>query len=292
MGRLFVTIDTEMDADVHWKKQEPMQFSSVLVGIPNYFRPIWDKYNIYPIYFVSPEVVENEQCCKVLKQEISKGAIIGAHLHPEYIEPNRENICDIETEKFPCYGCTTDIEREKIKNLKAAITKNLGVVPKWYRAARFGADDDTIKMIGELGFKYDSSFTPGIDWSKAGGPSHKTVGIRPYTMAPYSITEFPVTICGKRLGILGKFLPEKWLFYRWLRPTHMTYLEERSMIKELRKKGVKDLVMMFHSMEIMVKKTPYVRNKIMQKYYLRRLEKTIFFAKKSGYVSYKEEKNK
>ena len=41
--------------------------------------------------------------------------------------------------------------------------------------------------------------------------------------------------------------------------------------------------MMFHSMEIMIDKTPYVRTKWMQKYYLWRLEKILQYADKKGY---------
>ena len=66
----------------------------------------------------------------------------------------------------------------------------------------------------------------------------------------------------------------------------MTLLEEKHLIDELSRKGVENLVLMFHSMEIMINKTPYVRNKWMQKYYLWRLDKTIGYAKKKGYVSY------
>ena len=64
----------------------------------------------------------------------------------------------------------------------------------------------------------------------------------------------------------------------------MTYIEQRQMIKKLRKNNVKDIVMMFHSMEVMVGKTPYVRTEWMQKYFIWKLKKTIEFAKKNGYL--------
>ena len=247
MKQIIITLDTEMDADIHWKKKEPVGFSSILTGIPTIYRPLWDKHNICPIYFVSPEVVENDACCEILKYEI---------------------------------------EKEKIKNLRDLIRQKLGYNPIWYRAARFGADEDTMKILDELGFKYDSSFTPGIDWSLKGGPDHSKSLIYPFKIKERDITEYPVTIAGKRFGVLGKVLPNHWLFYRWLRPTHMTLLEEKHLIDELSRKGVENLVLMFHSMEIMINKTPYVRNKWMQKYYLWRLDKTIGYAKKKGYVSY------
>ena len=93
----------------------------------------------------------------------------------------------------------------------------------------------------------------------------------------------PITICGKRFGVIGKLLPDNWLFYQWLRPTHMLYLELKCIIKQMEKKGLSEGVMMFHSMEIMINKTPYVRTKCMQKYYLWRIEKTLMYATKLGY---------
>lgn len=292
-GKLYVTIDTEMDADIHWKKKQPAQFSSVLSGIPKILRPIWDEYKINPIYFVSPEVLESEECCQVLRKEIKKGAIIGAHLHPEHIEPFKADVSKIQEENFPCMAYSREVEKEKISNLVKLIQSRLEVQPEWYRAARFGADLDTIEILHELGFKYDSSFTPNIDWTDKGGPNHKLTPLNSYSInipniyesdgTSGGIKEYPITIMGKRFGILGRLLPENWMCYQWIRPSHMLYIEQKHMIKELRKTDVRDIVMMFHSMEIMVGKSPYVRTKMMQKYYIWRLRKTIDYAKRVGY---------
>lgn len=293
--RIYVTLDTEMDSDVHWIKHFPAEYSSVIEGIPKFFRPIWDKCQVHPIYFVSPEVLYNEQCVEVLKKEKEKGAIIGAHLHPEYIEPDSIFGEGMEKEKakFPCYGYSDEAEKEKLKNLTDLINEKLGVRPIWYRAARFGADTATIRSLKELGYRYDSSVTPNIDWTSKGGPNHTLALDKCYKISDEDIyqegtdseavTEVPVTIYQKRWGIIGKLLPENWLFYRWLRPTHMTYLELRHMINQMVKEEKNIGVMMFHSMEIMINKTPYVRNVWMQKYYLWRLEKALQYAKSKGY---------
>lgn len=293
MGKLYVTLDTEMDADIHWHKSNTPCFSSVIEGIPQLLRPVWDRYQVNPIYFVSPEVAENEACCQILKAEIKKGAIIGAHLHPEYIEPQRKGYREGVPSEFPCFAYEKDIEKEKLKNLVTLIEKNLGVKPVWYRAARFGADDDTIAILRELGFQYDSSVTPYIDWSKKGGPDHRKGRVKSYDICgneiynasdkKEDIKEYPVTIMGKRWGILGKLLPDNWLFYQWIRPSHMTYLEQKMMLKSAKRSGIEDIVMMFHTMEVMINKTPYVRNALMQKYFLWRLKKTIGCAQKLGY---------
>lgn len=287
--RLIVTIDTEMDADIHWAKKSPWEYSSIIEGIPKIYRPIWDEYGINPIYFVSPEVLTDDLSCCVLKDEIQKGAVIGAHLHPDFIGPEQSCSNDAPLERFPCLGYDYEIEKEKIRNLKEEIKKCLGVTPIWYRAARFGADEDTIKILDELGFKHDSSFTPGINWKSKGGPDHSKVSVGAYRIEPYKISEHPVTIEGKRLGFIGSILPDNWIFYNWLRPTHMTYLEEKRLINKMRNQEVNELVMMFHSMEVMINKTPYVRTKWMQKYFIWRLRKTLGYARMMGYESYKYE---
>lgn len=289
---LWVTIDTEMDADIHWRKVWPPEYSSVCEGIPRLLRPIWNQYHVCPIYFVSPEVLYSDECCEILREEIKFGAIIGAHLHPEYIAPDSqwgENIGRI-VPQFPNSACSTETERKKIENLTDLITEKLGVRPIWYRAARFGADLDTIHSLESLGYLYDSSVTPNIDWTDKGGPDHKLAPLEAYSVSgdnlyeegDSGITEMPVTILGKRFGILGKLLPDHWLFYCWLRPTHMTYSEMRRVVNQLQEQ--KELVMMFHSMEIMVNKTPYVRAKWMQRYYLWRLRKILGYAMRRGYV--------
>lgn len=289
--RLWVTIDTEMDADVHWKKGWPPQYTSILEGIPRLLRPVWDRYDVHPIYFVSPEVLYDNRCCQVLKMEIECGAVIGAHLHPEYIGPDSKwgaNINDLPSQ-FPNSDCDRETEFQKIKNLTHLIEQKLGIRPEWYRAARFGADLDTIHSLKKMGYKYDSSVTPNIDWSGKGGPNHALAAIDRYMISEndyYSagesgVIEYPVTIQGKRWRIVGKVLPDNWLFYRWLRPTHMTYWEMKNLICEL--KNQNDLVMMFHSMEIMINRTPYVRAGWMQRYFLWRLEMILSYAKKQNF---------
>lgn len=290
--RVWITIDTEMDADLHWKKNWPPQYTSVCEGIPYLLRPIWNRYHVHPIYFVSPEVLYFDKCCDILKEEIKRGAVIGAHLHPEYIEPNSQwgEGIDKITPQFPNSACSTEEEYEKIANLTKLIEIKLGVKPIWYRGARFGTDLDTIHSLEKLGYQYDSSVTPRIDWTCKGGPDHSKAPAGRYHIASNcmycegdsSIVEVPITILGKRWGVIGRLLPDNWLFYRWLRPTHMTYLEMKQIVKRLR--GHNELVMMFHSMEVMINKTPYVRNRWMQNYYLWRLDKILSFLIKMGYL--------
>ncbi len=293
LDSVYVTIDTEPDCDRRWRRSSPLTFTSVTEGIPRLLRPIWDRLNVRPIYFVSPEVLTDSAACRALRDEVENGATIGTHLHSEYVLPD-VTIADAAGKasmEFPCYAHSTEVEREKIRRFTDLIVKRLGVRPSWYRAARFGADLDTIRCLRELGYTYDSSVTPGIDWSRQGGPDHRRAPAQPYWVsrddfyAPaeerksLGIIEVPITVAGKRFGRLGKILPDSWLAYRWLRPTHMTLVEQCGLIDDMRREFANPtLVFMFHSMEVMIDKSPYVRNRFMQWRFLDNLERSLAYA--------------
>jgi hypothetical protein len=291
MPKIFcITIDTEPDCDVHWKRSRPLTFDSVTIGIPQILRPIWDRFAISPVYFVSPEVVSYEICCRVLREEIKKGAEIGTHLHGEYVEPMKKypDVAGTASNEFPCFAYDEETEFAKIKNLTDLIEKNLGVRPISYRAARYGADLDTIKSLGKQGYKIDSSITPDTDWRSVGGPDHSHAPKQPYFISQtdyYSpgnnaILEVPITISGKRFP----FLPQRWIYYRWLRPTLMTVFEMKSLVAEFTKKYDGPILnMMFHSMEILPGKTPFVRTKLGQKLYLSRLNSILRYMTKTDF---------
>jgi hypothetical protein len=164
----------------------------------------------------------------------------------------------------------------------------LNIQPVSYRAARYGADLATIRSLEKLSYKVDSSVTPGINWSSAGGPDHSAAPKQPYFInnenlylaGDMKILEVPITTSKKRFP----FLPDKWLFYRWLRPTHMTVFEMKMIINEFLT-GFENPVlnMMFHSMEIIPGKTPFVRTRFEQKFFLRRLEKIIQYITEKGF---------
>ena len=292
MKTFCVTIDTEPDCDIHWRRSQPLTFESVTFGIPQILRPIWDKFGIKPVYFVSPEVVENEQCRLALRDEMRRGAEIGAHLHSEYIEPHKkhEDIAGTTSDEFPCHAYDAEVESAKIKNLTELIEKNLGVRPVSYRAARYGADLDTIKALDTLGYEVDSSVTPGISWQKQGGPDHSRAPKQPYFISPHDyystgqsdILEVPITISGKRFP----FLSGGWMYYRWLRPTHMTAIEMKMLVAEFARNYTEPVLnMMFHSMEVLPGRTPFVRTKFGQKMYLNRLASILGYIRKLGFES-------
>jgi len=287
-----ITIDTEPDCTTKWTRSNPLTFESIEKWIPELLTPLFDKYNVKPVYFVSPEPLYFDKPTKVLKDLVEHWKCeIWNHLHSEYIEPEKkwEKFDWTDSNAYLCFDYSDEIEFGKLKNYHNFIKERLWVEPVSYRAARYWADINTIRSLKKLWYKVDSSVTPWIDWSKQWGPNFKNFSNQPYWVDENNfskdsdkkeILEVPISIWWKRFP----FLPDKWLFYKWLRPTHMTVFEQKNLIKEIIKenknKEIVVLNIMFHSMEIIPNATPFVRSKLEQKLYLNRLEWIIKYIQK------------
>jgi hypothetical protein len=288
-----VTVDTEADCDTRWKKKLPLQFKSVLFGIPTILRPIFEEYGVRPVYFVTRDVVSSDGCCAVLKYEMKRGAEIGSHLHVEDLPMGGINNLEAKRKTFACYAYSDKVEFEKLKLQKEMISIRLGVDAKCFRAGRFGADINTVIALSKLGYIVDSSVTPHINWQSKGGPDFSDYPDQPYFVdldAPdfkksnikSNVLEVPIAIGNKRLP----FLPDNWLFYKWLRPSHMTSFELKSLVRDIegcyKDRELIVLCMMFHSMEVIPGTSPYVRNALYQKLYLKRLKYILRYLKRSA----------
>ncbi len=265
-------------------------------GIPDLLRPIWNTYGVRPIYFVSPEVVTDKPSVEILRREVEAGAILGAHLHSELVEPNASAS---RVPEFPCSANPPEVVHQKLATLTEMFEKHLGCRPEWYRAGRFGVDLDTIRSLATLGYRYDSSVTPNLDWTAYGGPDHSAAPLQPYWIsaedlykpaAPndsLGIVEVPVSVGGKRWGRLGKLLPDHWSCNLWLRPTHVTAAEQHRLIREWSEQfECPTLVMFFHSYELMVRTSPYVWNRRMQRSFVNRIASVLEYVHHNADVSY------
>jgi len=267
---LAITIDVEPDCSPNWDRSNPISFKSVTHGIPNLLAPIFNQFNAKPTYLLSPEVLEDNESIESILSLNGKYEL-GTHLHPEFIEPEKEysKYDGAKALKFACYDYSDEIEFEKLRNLTDSFEQKIGYKPLCYRAGRFGADISTIQSLAKLGYLVDSSVTPHINWAKQNGPDFKNYPEQPFFIdqdnfakenKDSNILEVPVSIGGKRLPLL----PDNWLFYKWLRPTHMTVWEQKRLIKQYAQK-YKDkqhivFCMMFHSMEIIPHASPYARS--------------------------------
>ncbi len=270
MKRYFcITLDVEPDCTVRWNRSNPLTFSNIEMGIAEILHPLFMHYGIKPTYLISPEVLKHTQSVEILKA--LKNCEFGTHLHSEYIGPELkyENPAGTRSCEFPC-NLTDELEFAKIKSITELFNKCFGYYPKSYRAARFGADNDTLRWLAELGYNVDTSVTPNINWQSKGGPDFTKCPVQPYWFEKSKLLEVPVTIAGKRFWLL----PDKWFCYKWLRPTTMTFTEMKILTNEfIRNYNDPVMNMMFHTMEIIPKASPYVRTKMGRRRLVKKLKK-------------------
>ena len=154
-----ITIDTECDKSVDWSNSNPLTYKSVTHGIPNILQPIFKKFGIKPTYFLSPEVIENQECINVFLS-ILDDCELGTHLHADYIEPQKtfSSFAGKETHAFQT-DFLPEIEFNKLKNLTNSFYQAFKFSPAVFRSGRYAANKNTIQSLANLGYKVDSSFT-------------------------------------------------------------------------------------------------------------------------------------
>jgi hypothetical protein len=266
---------------VRWSRSNPLTFHSVAVGVEQILQPLFEKYGVLPTYLISPEVLNDEASVTVLRR--IEHCELGTHLHAEYIGPGIKFVDPAGTlsDQYPC-TLGAEIESAKIRSITRLFESRFGHRPLSYRAARFGANKNTFSALVQNGYKVDTSVTPGIDWRKQGGPDHRKY-LRHMNLIEHDLLEIPVTIGRKRLP----FLPERWYYYRWMRPSIMTSMEMKRLVDEVENQsdGTICINMMFHTMEVIPGASPYVKTRSDQAKFLSRLEKTITHILNSGYES-------
>jgi hypothetical protein len=263
-----ITIDTEIDKSLNWKVSSDETFFSVLDGIPNVLTPLFYQFRAKPTYLLSSEVIENNDCVRVLKDV--DNCELGTHLHGDLVGPQRRvfKLANNETSEMQC-SYSKEIEYQKLRNLTILFKERFGHQPTSFRAGRFGAGINTIPILEELGYYPE------------GRANFLKARIQPYfphinnllETGDSRVLEVPVSIISSRFrrnssilnntkvpilvrGIFSKIFPA-----RWLRPSFQTSDEMLYVIKKLMKMYYANeniiLNMMFHSMEIIPNASPY-----------------------------------
>lgn len=183
-----VTVDTESgyvgrDERRIWQKEDPKAYQGYYYGISNLLK-VFQKYKIKATFFLSTNCFSaNEKEYRLIKKELGditkNNHEIGLHLHPDSDLALQEKL----GEKFNATsGFFYDYEEKLtiISTAKKLIRENLGKnIEKKLISFRWGnwaLDSGGANALNKLGFKIDSSATPGIkghtndtmkyDWSK------------------------------------------------------------------------------------------------------------------------------
>jgi len=278
--KFLITIDTE--GDNQWDHGRELTVENIRF-IPR-FQNLCNKYLIKPTYLVTTEVCEDSFAKEIFKDYlITEKAEIGAHLHswttPPFLDKDGYRFND------ECHAFATelpeDLLNEKIKNLTNQIETAFGERPLSFRSGRFGFDEKVARILIKNSYLVDSSITPYISWSDAGGIPDGTGGPDfidniplpfKYNFIEGSIGEIPVTIAPTRFPLNKSKAIARYYFRNvnnnlilrgirkvfyanqpiWLRPNPDMKI---GLLSELLREAIDTrlpfITMMFHSSELM-----------------------------------------
>ena len=175
-AKLLVTIDAEENWEGPGSDKEP-DVSNVY-KLPDLQRNVFDKFNIRPVYLITYPVARDQRCMSLLGEICQSGKCeIGTHLHNWNSPPFTEQ--DV-IEKSYHFRLPYTLEKQKIADLTCMIQDNFKARPVTFRAGRWGADGETIKILAELDYKTDVSVVPLIDYTDAGGMDFYNAPFEPY----------------------------------------------------------------------------------------------------------------
>lgn len=302
---LLVTIDTECDKGPGWIIQEPMKFRSVTESVPEVYSPLFNSFDIKPTYLLSPEIIRDEASAATLRS--TANCELGTHLHSEFITPQPQ--WDANRTKSIQMDLAEQVEKEKLTNLTTLFRETFGYAPKSFRAGRFGMTERGLRMLQDLGYTVDSTVSPYKTHYFESGSVRNYWGapIQPYypsandmrKQGDMKILQVPVTIGNPVFEKLPRWLvrsfedrnklPKKVLGklgykpqIKWLRPHRSTFDEMRDLCRwviERHNNNDKPVIlnMMFHSNEVLINGSPYVKNKKEQEAYLDSLKRLFGF---------------
>lgn len=188
--KYLITVDTEEEFD--WSAPFTRD-NHGLTHIPaiERFQTLCNENGAQPAYLVDYPIATDAKAIEMLAGFAANNqAAIGVQLHPWVNPPFNE---EINTQNSFACNLPAELEREKLTTLFETIVKNMGVNADIYRAGRYGAGQETVKILSELGIKIDSSVRSRFDYSSGGGPNYSMSPVKPYWLERDRLMELPVT---------------------------------------------------------------------------------------------------
>jgi hypothetical protein len=276
--RLFVVVDTEEEFD--WSAP----FSRRSVGVTaiedvGRLQAVLKPYGAVPTYVIDYPVATTPSSFERLGDLARRGDCqIGAHMHPWVNPPYTEALT-----RATSYACNLghDLEHDKIAQLRAAIVEHVGVVPRVYKAGRYGFGRTTAGILESIGFDVDVSVNPHMDFRGDGGPSFEGFSAGPgFFGERRRLLELPCTMgfvgAARRLGpALHRAASTRWLEPLravgvlaksgtlnkvMLSPEGNTCDEMLALTAALHRDGVRTFSLTLHSPSLKPGCTPYARS--------------------------------
>ncbi len=272
--RFLITIDTEEEfgwEDPFQREGHTLHHIARIKEFQNYC----EKRGIKPVYFMDYPVATDPLAAAILGDAAAKGrAELGIHLHPWVTPPFLEEVNDRNSFAG---NLSPQLEEEKFRQVKQAISSRFGAEPLIFRAGRYGAGASTAQMLRNNSIAMDSSVRARFDYSGEHGPDYARFPASPFWVGSgRCVLELPLTTVysGRLRGCGGWLYPAlrncprlRGLLSRTrlldripLTPEGVNAADAVRGIDRALEEGLPLLIMSFHSPSLDPGYTPYVRN--------------------------------
>ena len=199
----------------------------------NFLMKLFEKNSIKALFFVDiPEIADHgeDKIRRVLLDISHRGHDVGVHVHPDHMaDKERRYLWEYsKAEQYEIIARCTDFYEKTLKR-----------PPKSFRAGRYGANNDTLEVLDDLGYLYDMSefyasryckIDPPVTWNRVVKCGAKQLKEVPVT----TIRSFSTPFYSRNDQIDSGRIPGE--FRRYMR--------------EIKKTGAVDVVsMFFHSFQ-------------------------------------------
>lgn len=269
-----VLVDTEEEFDWDAPLSRDHRATTAAAALPDAHH--WFGGHGIPLsYMIDHPIASDPRAVDLLGEILTDGvSTIGTQLHPWVNPPFDEDVTPFNS--FPG-NLPRALEAAKLDALTDAITAAFGTAPRAYRAGRYGIGPDTLNLLAERGYRFDSSMRSRYDYSAEGGPNFTDIGNDAFRAGPGgAILELPLTTVftglARRLG-QGLFdkaaaiprgrgiLARSGLMARVaLTPEEMPLADALEAVRVAIGEGVQVLNFSFHSPSLVPGHTPYVRD--------------------------------
>jgi peptidoglycan/xylan/chitin deacetylase (PgdA/CDA1 family) len=276
---LLVGIDTEGDNQWDAAARANQTFENIY-ALPT-LHALFARHGVQPTYVITHPVACDRRSADVLAQLLAGGDCeIGAHHHAWETPPFSP--ADVKRHPYASSLPRRQFEAQ-LESLTVAITRAVGRRPVSYRSGRFGFSSDHVAALEAAGYLVESSIAPLFYEAHKGGPEFVAAPPGPYFLAYDSavepgssnVLEVPVSAGLNRrvpraIARLYARAPRPYttkrvlralgiLRMRWLRPSYSSLEDMCALARDLVRRDVPVLNLLFHSSEAIVGGSPYNR---------------------------------
>jgi hypothetical protein len=229
---------------------------------------------VRPLYYIDYPILTDDAAAAMFRGFADRNAAdFGVHLHPWVTPPFDE---ELSRPNSYVGNLPADVERAKLRHVRAAMIDRLGVTPRAYRAGRYGIGPNTHGILREEGFDCDSSVRALFDYRADGGPDFRAESLFPNRDNAQHMLSLPLTTAyigtAKQFGrsIYGRLghhpvaasaLSRTGLLKRVpLTPEGVPAALACQAIDAVLDLGLDLLTLSFHSPSLAIGHTPYVRD--------------------------------